>query len=301
MPRLRQPRTISAVTRVIRTATRARARSAHSSRRELALAAPPAPTFHPRLPQAKGGQGFQEAAEGAHNTRNPGIRPRSRSPRATSWTGDSGRHMKPLQAISANLLGSLRDRQKHQTLINAQPKQQARKRQAEEGLAKEGPSVIWSAKSPKCQESAKVQEPQPTSSQVAERRKASEKEGFSHVFKKRPLEPQEADRGASHLKGLTKDISAERKARPRARHPAPRQVAHQFRDFKQVCGPRGSGASVRYYQQDRASPGGKSQGLMVPGISEHRSRQQEATVAGQQTPEDGQPPGRKWQAQKEPN
>eukprot|EP00972_Heterocapsa_arctica_P012239 1794835-Heterocapsa_arctica.AAC.1 len=87
--------------------------------------------------------------------------------------------MEPPQAISANWLGALRDRLKTQPIVKAQPKQQARKRQVEEVPAKEGPLVSWSTKSPKCQRTAKVQEPQPTPSQMAERRKVSEKEGFS--------------------------------------------------------------------------------------------------------------------------
>eukprot|EP00972_Heterocapsa_arctica_P096764 14276893-Heterocapsa_arctica.AAC.1 len=41
----------------------------------------------PRLPQAQGGQGSQEAARRPQKTGDPGLRPRSRSPRATRWTG----------------------------------------------------------------------------------------------------------------------------------------------------------------------------------------------------------------------
>eukprot|EP00972_Heterocapsa_arctica_P018596 2746811-Heterocapsa_arctica.AAC.1 len=56
----------------------------------------------PRLTRAKGGAGPQEAAGRPQKTPDPGLRPRSRSPRATAWVGATGRHLEPVQGNSAD-------------------------------------------------------------------------------------------------------------------------------------------------------------------------------------------------------
>eukprot|EP00972_Heterocapsa_arctica_P091608 13512799-Heterocapsa_arctica.AAC.1 len=110
------------------------------------------------------------------------------------------------QTANPNWMGAFRDRHAAQASARPQPKQQIRKRQSEEGTAKEGPAGVGAGKSSKVQRNAKEQEPQPTPSQIAERRRASDKEGFSQVFRKRPREAQEADTGGTQLQGGTKAL-----------------------------------------------------------------------------------------------
>eukprot|EP00972_Heterocapsa_arctica_P049793 7325937-Heterocapsa_arctica.AAC.1 len=64
--------------------------------------------------------GTQPAAEG-------GLRPRSRSPRASAWTGAPGRHLEAPKQNTPDLLGFLRRNQLTQAQAKAQPKSQARK------------------------------------------------------------------------------------------------------------------------------------------------------------------------------
>eukprot|EP00972_Heterocapsa_arctica_P101127 14905562-Heterocapsa_arctica.AAC.1 len=74
---------------------------------------------------------------------------------------------------------ALRNRHAARVEPRPQPKQQPRKRQSEEGKAKEGPAGIAVGKPAKSRKNTKEQEPQPTLKQLADLRRASDKEGFS--------------------------------------------------------------------------------------------------------------------------
>eukprot|EP00972_Heterocapsa_arctica_P102514 15107863-Heterocapsa_arctica.AAC.1 len=89
--------------------------------------------------------------------------------------------------------------------LRPQPKQQSRRRQSDEGKTKEDPGEMAEGKTPKRPRGAKEQEPQPTPRQVADMRRASDKEGFSQVFRKRARETQGVDTDGTQSQRGTED------------------------------------------------------------------------------------------------
>jgi hypothetical protein len=102
------------------------------------------------------------------------------------------------QPNTPDLLGFLRRNQLTQAKAKAQPKTQARKRQAEDKATQEGKAGGGPAKQAKSQ-NTKRQEPQLTTKEVADRRKTLVKEGFAQVFRRRPQDTREGPSGSGQL------------------------------------------------------------------------------------------------------
>eukprot|EP00972_Heterocapsa_arctica_P082322 12131534-Heterocapsa_arctica.AAC.1 len=102
---------------------------------------------------------------------------------------------------------ALRNNSAANSKAKPQPKHTTRRRQSEEGKAKEDKLGETDGKQPKRPRGAKDQEPQLTPKELADRRRTSDKEGFSQVFRKRVRGSQGGDMVSTPTQTETEDRS----------------------------------------------------------------------------------------------